>query len=77
MSSETHNYIYGRALNPWDKTRTTGGSSGGEGGLVATNCSPVGIGTDIGGSIRTPSVFCGIVGFKATHTRLPAKSNTR
>lgn len=42
--------------------RTPGGSSGGEGALIASRCSPLGIGTDIGGSVRTPSAFSGITG---------------
>ena len=67
---ETSNGVYGRALNPWDTTRTTGGSSGGEGGLVSSRCSPLGIGSDIGGSIRTPCAFCGVYGFKVTPKRI-------
>ena len=67
---ETSNGVYGRSLNPWDTTRTTGGSSGGEGGLVSSRCSPLGIGSDIGGSIRTPCAFCGVYGFKVTPKRI-------
>jgi len=44
--------------------RTPGGSSGGEAGLVAARCAPFGLGSDIGGSIRIPSAYCGVVGFK-------------
>lgn len=52
MTIESVNYIWGRSKNPWDTTRTTGGSSGGEAGLIAARCSPLGLGTDIGSSIR-------------------------
>lgn len=70
MWIETSNQIYGRAKNPWDTSRTVGGSSGGEGGLVSSRSSPLGIGSDIGGSIRTPSAFCGVYGFKVSPKRV-------
>src|SRR5699024_10412991 len=54
---ETENKLYGRTNNPWDLNRTAGGSSGGEGSLLASGGSAVGIGADIGGSIRFPSHF--------------------
>jgi Asp-tRNA(Asn)/Glu-tRNA(Gln) amidotransferase A subunit family amidase len=60
------NPIYGTARNPHDVNRSCGGSSGGDGGLVAAKCSPLGIGTDVGGSIRIPAAFCGVYGFKPT-----------
>lgn len=62
---ETDNNLYGRTNNPWDLTRTAGGSSGGEGALLAAGGAAVGIGSDIGGSIRFPSHFNGVVGFKS------------
>lgn len=65
-SIHTTNYIFGEALNPKDNSRSCGGSSGGDAGLVAAGCVPLGIGGDIGGSIRFPAVFCGIYGFKPT-----------
>lgn len=68
---ETYNRVYGRTSNPWDKGRTSGGSSGGEGALIAAGGSPIGIGADIGGSIRLPSAFCGIPGHKPTGGVLP------
>ncbi|KAL4484607.1 hypothetical protein ABPG74_019784 [Tetrahymena malaccensis] len=71
MSFETANRIYGRTLNPWDKTRYSGGSSGGEAVCVATRCSPLGVGTDFGGSIRSPASFNGLYGFKPTSGRIP------
>ncbi|WP_405102688.1 amidase [Oceanobacillus sp. FSL H7-0719] len=61
---ETDNKLYGRTNNPWDLNRTAGGSSGGEGALLAVGGAAAGIGSDIGGSIRFPAHFNGIVGFK-------------
>jgi fatty acid amide hydrolase len=55
MTYESTNHLFGRARNPGNQKRTTGGSSGGEGGLIASRCSVVGIGSDVGGSIRIPS----------------------
>ncbi|MFW6056736.1 MAG: amidase, partial [Chloroflexota bacterium] len=68
---ETDNLVFGRTNNPWNTDRTTGGSSGGEAAAIATGASPLGIGSDVGGSIRMPSHYCGIVGFKPTHGRVP------
>jgi len=73
MTIETMNHIWGRAKNPWNPERTVGGSSGGEGGLLAARCSPLGIGTDIGGSVRIPALYCGVYGIKPTAERLSAK----
>src|SRR5262249_50169240 len=56
-SLETSNPVYGRTDNPWDGTRTPGGSSGGEGAAVSAQLSPVGIGTDSGGSVRIPAHY--------------------
>jgi Asp-tRNA(Asn)/Glu-tRNA(Gln) amidotransferase A subunit family amidase len=69
LSFETNNNIFGRALHPKDPERSTGGSSGGEAGLLATNCSVVGIGSDVGGSIRIPAMFCGVIGLKPMNGR--------
>jgi fatty acid amide hydrolase len=73
MWIESSNQIYGKCLNPWDFQRTSGGSSGGEGGLIAARASPLGIGSDIGGSIRVPAAFCGVYGFKASPKRISLK----
>lgn len=62
---ETDNTLYGRTNNAWDKTRTAGGSSGGEGALLGVGGAALGIGSDIGGSIRFPSHFNGVIGFKS------------
>lgn len=67
---ESTNAIWGQAKNPWAPCRTPGGSSGGEGGLVAYRGSPLGIGTDIGGSVRIPAHYCGIYAFKPTPLRI-------
>ena len=64
MAGETDNLIYGRTNNPLDESRTPGGSSGGEGALVGSGSTVLGVGTDILGSIRIPAAFCGLVGFK-------------
>ena len=71
FSYNTTNRVWGRAINPVDNSRSCGGSSGGEAGLVASNCVPIGLGTDLGGSIRVPSDFLGLYGFKATSHRVP------
>jgi len=70
------NYIWGRGLNPWNKTRAIGGSSGGEGGLISSRCSPIGLGSDALGSIRIPASFCGIVGYKPTTGRYCMKGHS-
>jgi fatty acid amide hydrolase len=67
---ESDNPLYGRTNNPWDLTRTPGGSSGGEAALVASSGSPLGLGTDIGGSVRVPAHFCGLAALRATPGRL-------
>ena len=71
-SYETDNFLTGRTNNPWDLTRTPGGSSGGEAAAIAAYCSPGGIGSDGGGSIRIPAHFCGIAGMKPTPGRISA-----
>ncbi|XP_038616072.1 fatty-acid amide hydrolase 1 [Tachyglossus aculeatus] len=70
FSFDCSNVLFGRTLNPWNPAKTPGGSSGGEGALIAAGGSILGLGTDIGGSIRFPSSFCGICGFKPTGDRI-------
>lgn len=67
---ESDNPVYGRTNNPWNLERTCGGSSGGEAAIIAAGGSPLGLGADLGGSIREPAHFCGIHGFKPTSWRL-------
>jgi len=68
----TDNPVYGRTNNPYDLARTPGGSSGGEAAIQAAGGSPVGIGSDSGGSIRGPAHLCGIAGLKPTSGRVPS-----
>ena len=72
MAWETDNLLYGRTNNPWDLTRTPGGSSGGEAAAIAAGLSAGGVGSDGGGSIRVPAHFSGICGLKPTPGRIPA-----
>lgn len=67
----TDSPLTGVTRNPWDPARTTGGSSGGAAAAVASGMGPLALGTDGGGSIRIPASFCGIVGLKPTHGRVP------
>ena len=69
-ADDSDNPVYGRTNNPYDLTRTSGGSSGGEGAIIGAGGSILGIGSDIGGSIRLPSAHCGIFGLKPTSGRL-------
>ncbi|MGA3087627.1 MAG: amidase [Terriglobales bacterium] len=71
MAWETDNVLYGRTNNPWDLSRTAGGSSGGEASAIAAGLSAGGVGSDGGGSIREPAHFCGICGLKPTPGRIP------
>ena len=67
---QTDNKIFGRSNSPWDPSRTPGGSTGGGAAAVAAGLSPLEIGSDIGGSIRVPSHFCGVFGLKPTEGRV-------
>ncbi|CCG80781.1 Putative amidase C550.07 [Taphrina deformans PYCC 5710] len=68
---ETASNIYGHTLNPYNRELTPGGSSGGESALITMRGSPMGVGSDIGGSIRGPAGACGLYGFKTSAYRLP------
>ncbi|XP_029825892.3 fatty-acid amide hydrolase 2-B [Ixodes scapularis] len=71
MSSDCRNMLYGVTSNPYDTNRSPGGSSGGEGSLLGSAASVVGVGTDFAGSIRLPAYRCGIFGHKPTHGVVP------
>lgn len=68
---ETVNDLFGRTNNPWDLDRTPGGSSGGEGAIIAAGGAPLGLGADFGGSLRVPAAWCGVSTLKPTARRLP------
>jgi amidase len=68
---ESDNLLFGQTKNPYDPTRTSGGSSGGEAALIAACGSPCGLGSDAAGSVRVPAAFCGIASIKPTSGRLP------
>jgi len=73
--NETDNPLYGRTNNPWNLERSPGGSSGGEGAILAARGSFFGLGSDIGGSLRIPAHYCGIASLKPTSHRLTGLDN--
>lgn len=73
--ADCQNPVYGRSLNPYDLARITGASSGGEGGLLAAAGSLIGIGSDIGGSLRIPAHFCGVYAHKPSPFLLSSEGN--
>jgi amidase len=72
---QSYNELYGTTNNPWDLTRTPGGSSGGAAASVAAGFTPLELGSDIGGSIRCPSHFCGIYGHKNSYNLVPMRGH--
>ncbi|MEU3497364.1 amidase [Kitasatospora cineracea] len=68
----TRSELFGDTVNPWNRNRTPGGSSGGDGAAVATGMAALGLGNDSGGSVRIPASFCGVTGLKPTTGRFPA-----
>jgi amidase len=71
QSLDSHNFLFGRTLNPRNTSLTPGGSSGGEGALMALRGSVLGVGTDVGGSVRVPAMCNGLYGIKPSHGRVP------
>lgn len=67
----TTNALFGTTRNPWDVNRTAGGSSGGSAAAIAAGMAPIGLGTDLGGSIRGPAAFCGVLGLRPSPGRVP------
>lgn len=72
---QSYNAIYGTTNNPYDVTRVPGGSSGGAAAALATGITPLEIGSDIGGSLRTPANFCGVTSLKPTWGKLPMRGH--
>jgi len=75
--AQTYNDLFGVTVNPWDPTRTAGGSSGGSAVAVATGMTPLELGTDILGSVRIPAAFCGVYGLKPTYGLVPQRGYLR
>jgi amidase len=69
--SQTYNEVFGATLNPWDTTKTCGGSSGGAAVALACHMVPIADGTDLGGSLRNPASFCNVVGLRPSAGRVP------
>ncbi|MFN8511908.1 MAG: amidase [Thermomicrobiales bacterium] len=69
--SQTYNEVFGETLNPYDTTKTCGGSSGGAAVALATGMIPIADGSDLGGSLRNPAAFCNVVGFRTAPGRVP------
>jgi amidase len=72
----TVNAVFGATRNPWNTALTCGGSSGGAAVAVATGMGPIAQGTDLGGSLRVPAAFCGVVGFRTTPGLIPSHPRT-
>src|SRR5579863_128649 len=71
--SQTDNEVFGATLNPWDTTKTCGGSSGGAAVSLACHMVPIADGTDLGGSLRNPASFCNVVGLRPSPGRVPVR----
>jgi amidase len=72
---QSYNDIHGVTHNPWDRTRTPGGSSGGSSAALAAGFGPLSLGSDIGGSLRVPAHFCGVCAHKPTHGLVPSRGH--
>ncbi|MEW5683517.1 MAG: amidase family protein [Pseudomonadota bacterium] len=73
---QSNNPVYGRTCNPWDLSRTPGGSSGGSAAAVAAGLTALELGSDIGGSIRVPAAFCGVFGHKPSYGIVPLRGHS-
>ncbi len=71
LRMQTDSFAHGLTKNPWNAKHTTGGSSGGEGVALATGMSPIGLGNDVGGSLRNPATCCSIASIKPSFGRVP------
>jgi amidase len=71
--SQTYNEVFGATLNPWDMTKTCGGSSGGSAVALACGMTALADGSDLGGSLRNPASFCGVVGLRPSAGRVPVR----
>lgn len=72
---QTYNPVFGTTCNPWDRTRTCGGSSGGAAAAVAAGLTPLELGSDLAGSVRTPAHYCGVYGHKSSHRLIPLQGH--
>src|SRR6476469_2218333 len=72
LGSHTYNNVFGPTRNPWNLDRTAGGSSGGAAVALATGMLPIADGSDMGGSLRNPASFCGVVGLRPSPGRVPS-----
>lgn len=75
LDVQTYNPVFGTTRNPWDVSKTCGGSSGGAAVALATGMTPLEVGSDIGGSIRIPAHFCGVYGHKSTYSLIPMRGH--
>ncbi|HVG54445.1 MAG TPA: amidase family protein, partial [Vicinamibacterales bacterium] len=73
--SQTFNTVFGATRNPYDLTKTCGGSSGGAAVALATGMVPLADGSDVGGSLRNPAAFCNVVGLRSSPGRVPSETN--
>ncbi|KAL8276160.1 hypothetical protein RQP46_011454 [Phenoliferia psychrophenolica] len=76
MFGESVNNVFGTTTNPFNRSLTCGGSSGGEGALIAMKGSPLGVGSDLGGSVRIPAAFQGLYGMRPSYNRVPYQGTT-